>query len=58
MDVKGRDLGLDVAEAVLDLPGLDELAKIDRDRYRMVGNRPESGRSNDCGSDCLCDRLS
>jgi hypothetical protein len=37
MDVNGRDLGLDVAEAVLDLPGLDELAKMDRDRYRMVG---------------------
>jgi hypothetical protein len=37
MDVKGRDLGSDVAEAVLDLSDLDELAKIDRDRYTMVG---------------------
>ena len=37
MDVKGRELGPDDAEAVLDLPSLDELAKIDRDRYSIVG---------------------
>jgi hypothetical protein len=37
MDVRGRELGPDDAVAVLDLPGLDELAKIDRDRYSMVG---------------------
>jgi hypothetical protein len=33
LDVKRRDLGPGVAEAVLDLPGVDELAKIDGDRY-------------------------
>jgi hypothetical protein len=37
MDVKGRKLGPDDAEAVLDLPSLDELAKIDHDRYNIVG---------------------
>ena len=37
MDVKGRELGPDDDEAVLDLPGLDELATIDRDRYTVVG---------------------
>jgi hypothetical protein len=37
MDVKGRELGPDDAEAVVDLPSLDELAKIDRDRYSIVG---------------------
>jgi hypothetical protein len=37
MDVRGRELGPDDAVAVLDLPGLDELAKIDRGRYSMVG---------------------
>jgi hypothetical protein len=37
MDVKGRELGPDDAEAVLDLPSVDELAKIDRDRYSIVG---------------------
>jgi hypothetical protein len=37
MDVKGREQGPDDAEAVLDLPGLDELTKIDRERYTMVG---------------------
>ena len=37
MDVKGRELGPGDAEAVLDLPSLDELAEIDRDRYSIVG---------------------
>ena len=37
MDVKGRELGPDDAEAVLDLPSLNELAEIDRDRYTIVG---------------------
>jgi hypothetical protein len=37
MDVKGRELGPDDAEAVLDLPSLTELAEIDRDRYTIVG---------------------
>jgi hypothetical protein len=37
MDVNGRELGTDDAEAVLDLPSLDELIKIDRDRYTIVG---------------------
>jgi hypothetical protein len=37
MDVKGRELGPDHAEAILDLSGLDELARIDRDRYSIVG---------------------
>ena len=37
MDAKGREPGPDDAEAVLDLPGLDELTRIDRDRYSIVG---------------------
>jgi hypothetical protein len=37
MDVKGRELGPGDAEAVLDLPSLNELAEIDRDRYSIVG---------------------
>jgi hypothetical protein len=37
MDVKGRELGPGDAEAVLDLPSLNELAEIDRDRYTIVG---------------------
>jgi hypothetical protein len=37
MDVKGRELSPDDAEVALDLPSLDELAKIDRDRYSIVG---------------------
>ena len=51
MEVKGRELGpggtnvndhvgtvaADDAEAVLDLPSLDELENIDRDRYNIVG---------------------
>jgi hypothetical protein len=37
MDVKGRELGQGDAEAVLDLPSLDELAEIDCDRYIIVG---------------------
>jgi hypothetical protein len=37
MDVKGGAIGPDDAEAVLDLPSLDELAEIDRDRYAIVG---------------------
>jgi hypothetical protein len=37
MDVRGRELGLDDAEAVLELPSLNELAEIDRDRYTIVG---------------------
>jgi hypothetical protein len=35
--IKGRELGPDEAEAVLDRPSLYELAKIDRDRYTVVG---------------------
>ena len=37
MAVKGRELGPGDAEAVVNLPGLDELANIDRDRYTIVG---------------------
>jgi len=37
MDVEVCELGPDDGEAVLDLSSLDELAKIDRDRYTMVG---------------------
>ena len=37
MDANGRDLGPDDAEAVLVLPSLDELTRIDRDRYNIVG---------------------
>jgi hypothetical protein len=51
MEVKGRELGpartnfndhvgtvaADDAEAVLDLPSLNEIAKIDRNRYTIVG---------------------
>ncbi len=37
MDAKGREPGPDDAEAVLDLRGLDELTRIDRDRYSIVG---------------------
>jgi hypothetical protein len=51
MEAKGRELSpartnlddyvgtvaADDAEAVLDLPSLDDLEKIDRDRYTMVG---------------------
>ena len=37
MEVKGRELGPDDAEAVLDQPSLYELASIDRDRYTIVG---------------------
>jgi hypothetical protein len=37
MNIKGRWLGPDDAEAVLDLSSLDELEKIDRDRYAFVG---------------------
>jgi hypothetical protein len=36
MEVKGRELSPDDAEAVLDRPSLYELAKIDRDRYTIV----------------------
>jgi len=32
-----RDASLGDAEAVLDLPSLNELAEIDRDRYTIVG---------------------
>ena len=37
MDVKGRELGPDDAEAVLDRLSIYDLAKIDRDRYTIVG---------------------
>ena len=37
METKGRELGPDGAEAVLDRPSLYELAGIDRDRYTVVG---------------------
>ena len=37
MVAKGGELGPDDAEAVLDLPSLDALAKIDRERYALVG---------------------
>ena len=37
MDVQGRWLGPDDAEAILEISSLDELEKIDRDRYTMVG---------------------
>jgi len=37
MEIKGRELGPDGAEAVLYRPSLYELAKIDRDRYTVVG---------------------
>ena len=37
MDVKGRWLDPDDAEAVLDLSSIDDLEKIDRDRYTFVG---------------------
>jgi hypothetical protein len=37
MEVKGRELSPDDAEAVLDRPSLYELANIDRDRYTIVG---------------------
>jgi hypothetical protein len=62
MDVKGRGLGPDVAEAVLDLPGLDELAKIDRDRYTMVGidlrvDGPTTAVATVYAIDCLEDSV-
>ena len=37
MEIEGRELAPDQAEAVLDRPSLYELAKIDRDRYTVVG---------------------
>jgi hypothetical protein len=37
MEVKGREIGPDDAEAALDRPSLYELANIDRDRYTIVG---------------------
>jgi len=37
MEVKGREIGPDGAEAALDRPSLYELANIDRDRYTIVG---------------------
>jgi hypothetical protein len=37
MDVKGRELGPGDAEAVMELPSLNELAEISRDRYTIVG---------------------
>jgi hypothetical protein len=37
MDVKVRELGPGDSEAILGLASLDELAKIDRDRYTVVG---------------------
>jgi hypothetical protein len=37
MEVKGREIGPDDAEAALDRPSLYELANIDRDRYTDVG---------------------
>ena len=58
MDAKGREPGPDDAEAVLDLPGLDELTGIDRDRYSIVGIDLRVDGPNDCHSDCLCDRPS
>jgi hypothetical protein len=37
VEVKGREVGSDDAEAILDRPNLYELARIDRDRYTIVG---------------------
>jgi hypothetical protein len=62
MDVKGRDLVPNVAEAVLDLPDLDELTKIDRDRYTMVGidlrvDGPTTAVATVYAIDCLEDSV-
>ena len=37
MEINGGELDLDQAEAVMDRPSLYEIAKIDRDRYTIVG---------------------
>jgi hypothetical protein len=58
MDVDGRELGPGDAEAVLELPSLNELAEIDRDRYSIVGIDLRVGGPTTEIPDCLCDRPS
>jgi hypothetical protein len=62
MDVEVRELGPDDGEAVLDLSSLDELAKIDRDRYTMVGidlrvDGPTTAIATVYAIDCLEDSV-
>jgi hypothetical protein len=58
MDVRGEELGPQDAEAVLDLPSLNELAKINRDRYTMVGiDLRVDGPRTAIATVCAIDRL-
>lgn len=72
MEARGRELGLartnfddyvgtvaaDDAEAVLDLSSLNELEKIDRDRYSMVGiDVRVGGPTTKVATVCAIDRL-